>query len=345
MKPTAISGFYKLCLSTLIAVFFLILVGGIVRSTGSGMGCPDWPKCFGQWIPPTSVEQLPTNYKEEYSEHRQRKNQTFARYLSWVGMDQTARQIVSDPSIKEEADFNAVKTWIEYVNRVIGVVIGLFIVALFWQSIKFRHAYPRVFWLSGLTLVAVIVQGWFGSIVVSTNLTTWTISVHMFVALFIVGLLVYLFSYVQGLQGVVKTGVEARWRWLLALAMILLLIQVFLGTRVREQIDVVASRLLPRNDWISAVWADFLIHRSFSWSVMLIHVPVFLALWKSTALRPLTGGLAVLLLCNMLTGVVMAYFDVPAAIQPVHLLLGALTFGWQWHLFLRLNTKATAVLP
>ncbi len=309
------------------------------------MGCPDWPKCFGQWIPPTSVEQLPANYKDKYSEHRQRKNEKFARYLSLVGMERTAQQIISDPSIKEEADFNAVKTWIEYVNRLIGVLIGLFIVAMFWRSIRFRQAYPRVFWLSALTLLAVVIQGWFGSIVVSTNLTTWTISVHMFVAFFIVGLLVYLFTYVQRLQGAVKTGVEGRWRGWLGLAMILLLVQVFLGTKVREAIDVAVSNDIPRSNWISVVWPDFLIHRSFSWAVLLVHLPVVWAWRKSSALKPLTGGLVVLLLCNILTGAVMAYVNVPAAVQPVHLLLGALTFGWQLHVFLRLNTKASAVLP
>jgi cytochrome c oxidase assembly protein subunit 15 len=118
-------GFYKLCLTTLVAVYFLIAVGGIVRATGSGMGCPDWPKCFGNWVPPTSIEQLPPDYKESYSALREKKNVKFAKYLQVIGMTDTANKILNDQSILVEADFNAVKTWIEYLNRLVGVVIGL----------------------------------------------------------------------------------------------------------------------------------------------------------------------------------------------------------------------------
>ncbi len=124
------------------AVYFLILVGGIVRTTGAGMGCPDWPKCFGSWIPPASTSQLPQNYKEVYASIREKKNLKFAKYLKAVGFAATADRIVNDKSILTETEFNIVKAWIEYGNRLVGVIIGFFIIGLFWQSVKTQKYVP-----------------------------------------------------------------------------------------------------------------------------------------------------------------------------------------------------------
>lgn len=342
MKSTATSGFFKLCLTTLVAVYFLIAVGGIVRSTGSGMGCPDWPKCFGSWVPPTSVDQLPSDYKETYSQLRDKKNQKFARYLTLIGLDETAQKIRDDKSILNEADFNALKTWIEYVNRLIGVLIGLLIVALFGYSLRFRKTRPVLFWYSLLTLVGVIVQGWLGSIVVSTNLTAWTITVHMFLAVAIVGWLTYLL-YKSGNTASPFASSPAI-KLLLLSALALTLIQIFFGTQVREGIDLLASQLMARAQWIDNLGTDFIIHRSFSWVVVIINGLIVYKLIKTTSLKPLIQGLILLILCSLLTGIGMAYGGVPPVLQPVHLLVATVTFGIQLLLFFKVNTKQPAVL-
>lgn len=323
------AGFHKLSLSTLVAVYILILVGGIVRSTGSGMGCPDWPTCFGRFVPPTSVSQLPEDYKEQYASYRDKKNQKFARYLSLIGLQATADQILSDKSILIEADFNATKTWVEYVNRLVGVVIGLMIIALFVVSWRTRRTERALFMGSLAALILVIIQGWFGSIVVSTNLTTWTITVHMFLAVVIVAILVWLYVRSGDVSAIRAPGIRA---WLLA-GMGVLLVQIFLGTQVRETIDVLTATL-PRNEWISNAGTDFLVHRSFSWVVFIIQLVLWFKLRKTTSEKSLSLVPFVLILASVLTGILMAYLAVPPFLQPVHLLLAVVTFGWLFQIFL-----------
>lgn len=332
--------FYKLSLSTLVAVYILILVGGIVRSTGSGMGCPDWPKCFGNWVPPASVSELPENYKEIYALYRHEKNHRFAKYLRAIGMGPTADRILNDPTVLEEADFNVTKTWIEYFNRITGVIIGFLIFAVFVYSLKFWKSDRKLTVISFLAFVLVGFQGWIGSIVVSTNLTPWIITLHMFLALLLVAMLVYLVH--KSSQPATEFRSATAFWWLMA-CIAVVLVQILLGTQVREAIDAVA-RLTVREEWISAIQSEFVIHRSFSWMVLILHVGLIFNLRKTQALKGFQLTLILLILGTIISGMGMAWFAVPAFLQPVHLLLATGCFGVQFLFLLKLNRKETPVL-
>jgi cytochrome c oxidase assembly protein subunit 15 len=330
----AMRSFRKLTIATLVAVYLLILVGGVVRSTGSGMGCPDWPRCFGQWVPPTSVEELPADYKQEYAAYRDKKNKRFAKYLRVLGMEATAEKLLSNPQVLHENDFNPTKTWIEYVNRLVGVAIGIMIFAVFVSSVKYWNIERKLTIIAFATLILVGFQGWIGSFVVSTNLTPWTVTVHMFLALVIVALLVYLIhqtSERMPLKSSVGIG------WLLA-CLGALVVQILFGTEVREAIDAVAA-MAVREKWIEEVGNTFVLHRSFSWMVLLLNVGLIWRLSKTEGAKVFPLIIIVLILSTILTGAAMAYFAIPAFLQPVHLLLATVSFGLQFLLLLRLNVK------
>jgi len=162
MTDRKLRRFRRLGMITVAAVYCLILIAGAVRATGSGMGCPDWPTCFGQWIPPTQESQLPDNYQQIYAE-RGYANTTF----------------------------NAKKTWIEYSNRLVGVLIGILIFLTMLASRHFRTTDNLVTKLSVAAFLAVVFQGWLGSRVVASNLHPGMVTVHMLLAQVIVATLIW----------------------------------------------------------------------------------------------------------------------------------------------------------
>lgn len=336
----------KLSLITIGAVYLLILVGGIVRSSGAGMGCPDWPKCFGSWIPPTSASQLPENYKEIYSEKRHQKNVRFAWYLEVLGMDETAEKLLNDPAVREEADFIPAKTWIEYMNRLTGVVIGFLIMATFLYSLKFRKEKPLVFWLSFLAFAGVVFQGWIGSIVVSTNLLPGMISFHMLLALVIVMLLIGAYYYAAPVVQMNNTRSTTGLQWLLLACALIFLVQMVVGIRVRESVDAGLSSGVSRTEVLEWTGGAFLFHRSFSWLLLIGHLAMVALLWKADAalyLRKFAGIIAALVVVEVITGAAMGYLAIPAFIQPLHLLVASLIFGFQVYLFLLIKGRKESI--
>ncbi|NHE58519.1 COX15/CtaA family protein [Cyclobacterium plantarum] len=343
-----IYSFRRISFITTVAIFFLILVGGIVRSSGAGMGCPDWPKCFGSWVPPTSVDQLPKNYAEIYVAQRVEKNERFASLLSSLGFSALAVEIQQDKSILDHEPFNATKTWIEYINRLIGALIGLLIILTFAYSIRLRKVDPKITLLAFLSLVLVIFQGWLGSIVVSTNLLQWMISVHMIVALVLVCLLLY----IHFRSGTLLTGNNLSsgqrtsvYRSVLGIGIFLMVLQIILGTQVREHIDLIAADYgySDRFAWIDELGITFYVHRSFSLVLLGLHLYLAYSFYRRKDISPAIfrqfSWLLGLLLTVILSGVLMAYFGIPAFIQPIHLLLGSLIIGFQYYIWLELGVE------
>ncbi len=331
---------------TIIAVYLLIAVGGIVRSTGSGMGCPDWPKCFGSWVPPTDVSQLPIDYKAQYVQQRVEKNEKFGRYLTSLGFAQLADQVVNDPSILEEEDFNAVKTWTEYVNRLIGAVIGILIFGTFVLSLRYWREDKLITVLSFLAVILVGFQGWIGSIVVSTNLLQWMITIHMLLALVIVCLLIYVYYRSKRHLDGAQVNLSNKLKALIVLCLVMSTVQIVLGTQVREAIDHVAESFV-RAEWIENLGSGFKIHRTYSLLILAVHIWMIRVLIKESknqkSLVLPTQVLLAVVAVEIGSGALMAYFGVPAFIQPIHLLLGTGIVGLQYYVLLLTNNRKLVV--
>ena len=199
------------------------------------MGCPDWPKCFDQIIPPTSADQLPDNYKEKFVEGRKEKVQKFAGVLESIGFTEKAEQLRNDPNLWHEEDFNAARTWTEYGNRLVGFVAGNLVLILFiWTLIKYRN-HKLLVLLTFLNLILMGFEGWLGSIVVATNLVPWTITLHMFFALIIIGMQFKIIHLAQ--ENPVESEESQLFNWLCYFALFLTFIQIILGAQVRQEID------------------------------------------------------------------------------------------------------------
>jgi cytochrome c oxidase assembly protein subunit 15 len=338
-SPDYVRRFRFIGILTVVAIYVLILVGGIVRSTGSGMGCPDWPKCFGTWIPPTDISQLPANYKEIYTAQRVEKNKKLATKLEHMGFRQVAGDIFAHPTQYIETDFNPIKTWIEYVNRLVGVLIGLFVVLTVVFAVPYWKRDRPVFWLAFASFLLTLVQGWLGSLVVSTNLLPIMVTIHMGLALLIVALLIYAVDRSQRTQTVFQSvrGIPGLTAWLWV-AILLTFGQIVLGTQVREQIDMVAfsNNYLNRAEWVSQLGGSFRFHRTFSALLLLVNVYLAYRLYQLPS-RRLSTMATMILVCiglEILAGIALAYFSFPAVVQPVHLTIATVLFGAQFIAFI-----------
>jgi cytochrome c oxidase assembly protein subunit 15 len=316
MNNQEVLRFRRLGLLTIFAVYFVILVGGIVRASGAGMGCPDWPTCFGQWIPPTQESQLPANYHEIYAER---------------GYENTL--------------FNPIKTWTEYVNRLVGVTTGFLIFLTAWSSRIYLKSDKTVFYLSLAVFFLIGFQGWLGATVVASNLKPFRITLHMLVALLIVALLIYTIARSQRhfISQIDSMLLPAMFKTVLIAAMIMTLLQVAMGTQVREAVDFIAHehQYIERQYWRDDFPIIFYGHRSFSAIILFTNAwlvwKVFKSVGKTSVMRYTGFSLMALVAIAIIAGITLDRLGVPPIAQPIHLLVASLIFGTQFFLFICLQ--------
>ena len=279
--------YQKTALTTVIATLLLILIGGLVRAAGAGLGCPDWPTCFGMWIPPTSAADLPATY--------------------------------------DATQFNPYHTWIEYINRLTGVVIGLLITLTFAFSLKYRKKDPVITWASAAAFVLVLFQGWLGGQVVRSGLSEGMITIHMVLAMVIVNVLLYATYRAMNQAFTVTISVSARNKllWISGGMLFITVVQLVLGTQVRESVDIAKNIFAaPRSEWLDTVGVMYEVHRSFSWAVVALG-GALIYLNRKLKVQPLLSYLGWIIMfligIQILAGIGMERLAMPGVLQVIHL--------------------------
>lgn len=312
MTAPAVTRFRMIANITVGAVVVLILIGSLVRMTGSGMGCPDWPKCFGQWIPPTDVSELPEDYQSIFA-----------------------------VAGKEIAEFEAFKTWVEYLNRLFGVLVGVLGLATVVSGSFIRRDHGAAFLWSLIGLMLTLFAAGLGAYVVKTDLQAGMITLHMLVALGVLTAFLTAATKTRRRDDVDLWGVpvESKDLWIGGLVIACMLVQIVLGTQVREQVDILLKAGVGRESLISNLTGAYSIHKFSHYAVAAVLLWWIRHVWSKGRGKARGAMLAVIafLLSEIALGLGMHHFEVPAALQPLHLLFATLLFAatflimrWLW---------------
>ena len=324
----------------LLSVYLVILAGAVVRMTGSGMGCPDWPKCFGYLIPPTERSQLDWKPEKNY----ERGNVIILDNTLLVATQTFQSGLTIDPQNWEAytkhdyTTFNATHTWVEFINRLLGAISGLIVLALFIRSLWWIRKQPILPLFSFFAVVGMGVQAWLGKTVVDSNLLPSKISLHMIMALLIVSVLLFVRAKSH------KEKIQQPSKTLLMLTVgsfVLTLIQFGLGVDVRQFIDYQIKQAgydAPQL-WLDRPEISFYVHRSLSLVVVVLSIWIYKMVVKEGLAHKYIQFIIGCILAEIALGILMYYIDFPWGTQPLHLLIATLLFSAQLYWLLRIKIK------
>lgn len=322
---------------SIISLYLIFLAGAVVRMTGSGMGCPDWPKCFGYYIPPTSEEQISwkphTEYKEGFIII---KNDTLYVAENTIKTSGNFNKHNWQNYTKHDyAKFNKYHTWTEYINRLVSVLAGFIFLFLIYGATKFWKENKKIPKIAFSAFFLMLFEAWLGKTVVDSNLTPTIITIHMLVGLVIIGLLLQLKFIISDKKKSFKY--HATFNKLLIISLIFSLVQIAMGTQVRQFIDEQVKLFGFENKEYSLMNPSFkfYFHRSFTIAIVLVNFGMFYLNQMKKLGYYLVNWIVFLIFLETITGILMYYAEFPLGTQAIHLLSGAILFGLQLYLWLQ----------
>lgn len=324
--------FKRLAQISLFLVFMIVIAGSIVRTTGSGMGCPDWPKCFGRLIPPTNISQVSWAPEKQFSEGEMivHDEQLWTAKSDIVAGGKFNESNWDAYTLHDYHIYNPVHTWIEFCNRLFAPISGVPVFAAWVLSCLLWIKKKRLDLFLYMTGAVVFMgfEAWLGKIVVEGNLVPGHISMHMIGTLFVFAFLI---------AAIIRSKKEPRQpinkpAWLTLTLILSLLVQIVMGTQVRESVDGLIDAEVDRRLIVGELDLWFYVHRSFS-IVMVFFTGWLVFAERKTGLSRYTKWVVALIFLEIIAGVVLSNFAMPAWLQPIHLWFAVLMFmalfaGW-----------------
>lgn len=311
------TGVQRLALISIVLLIVLIFAGAVVRVTGSGLGCPDWPTCWGELIPPSTVEEVDFEKLEERLPRYKRNAERFGRDPDSITIE----------SLKEEYD--PVQTWIEFTNRLLALPVLLSNLLLMIACIRTKIL-PR----HGIASFAlVIISALTGIIVVASGLHAGVVTIHMALAFLQLFILTYI-VWAGGRAGEPRPAITGPSRGQVMILLTCIMIEWALGSQIREVTDrlMMQRGVESRASWIDEIadsWV-YLIHRSFSWSILIAALWVgYKVQWQGIIPRLILGVVGAL----MVMGLILSTSGIHAIVQVLHvglagILVSAVFYWW-----------------
>lgn len=301
----------------MVSLLVLIFAGAIVRATGSGLGCPDWPKCWGCLIPPTSVAQV--DFDQINLERFKSKAERAGR-----NPDDITRG-----SLHQE--FNPVHTWVEFINRLFALPMLLTTLISFIMSCCMKRAGRLVRWMLGLSLLTVLVNAWLGARVVYSGLKPGVITTHLALAFLLMVFLIIAIVKVRQNLGRIRLRASKGAAWSAFGIMAFLIIEGLMGSQLREMTDELAKENYgaDRALWTSELksMGIFYAHRAFSWLVLILVFIFMGSIWKVRKhFSLLEVSLIFMTFSLMVMGIILGHIGILPWVQVLHVGVAALLF-------------------